>query len=58
MIMFRHTIAAALLLLVALPAGAQDRRGAEESERISRKLRIGAAIEISGPITDDALRSC
>ena len=42
MIMVRHTIAAALLLLVALPAGAQDRRGAEESERISRKLRIGA----------------
>lgn len=42
MIMFRHhVIAAVLLLLVAVPAGAQDRRGAEESERISRKFRIG-----------------
>jgi DUF4097 and DUF4098 domain-containing protein YvlB len=42
MIMFRYqVVAAALLLLVADPAGAQDRRGPEESERISRKFRIG-----------------
>ena len=42
MIMSRlNAVAAVLLLLVAVPAGAQDRRGPEESERISRKVRIG-----------------
>jgi DUF4097 and DUF4098 domain-containing protein YvlB len=33
---------AALALLIALPAAAQDRRGDEQTERISRKFKIGA----------------
>jgi hypothetical protein len=33
---------AAVALLIALPAVAQDRRGDEQTERISRKFRIGA----------------
>ena len=35
-------VVAAAALLVALPAVAQDRRGGEETERISRQFRIGA----------------
>ena len=35
-------VVATAALLVALPAFAQDRRGAEETERISRQFRIGA----------------
>jgi DUF4097 and DUF4098 domain-containing protein YvlB len=33
---------AAAVLLIALPAAAQDRRGDEQTERISRKFKIGA----------------
>ena len=33
---------AAVVLLIALPAVAQDRRGDEQTERISRKFKIGA----------------
>jgi DUF4097 and DUF4098 domain-containing protein YvlB len=33
---------AAVALLIALPAAAQDRRGDEQTERISRKFKIGA----------------
>jgi hypothetical protein len=38
----QKVVVAAVALLIALPAFAQDRRGDGESERISRKFRIGA----------------
>ena len=42
MIMSRqHLTLAALLCILALPVAAQDRRGNEESERVSQRFRIG-----------------
>ena len=38
----QKVVVAAVALLIALPAVAQDRRGDGESERISRKFKIGA----------------
>ncbi len=37
-----ESVVAAVALLIALPAVAQDRRGDEQTERISRKFKIGA----------------
>ncbi len=39
----QKVVVVAVALLVALPAFAQDRRGNEETERVSRKFKIGAA---------------
>ena len=38
----QKVVVVAVALLVALPAFAQDRRGNEETERVSRKFKIGA----------------
>jgi DUF4097 and DUF4098 domain-containing protein YvlB len=38
----QNIVVAVVVLLIALPAAAQDRRGNEETERMSRKFKIGA----------------
>jgi DUF4097 and DUF4098 domain-containing protein YvlB len=39
----QKVVIVAVALFIALPVFAQDRRGSEETERVSRKLKIGAA---------------